>query len=707
MMLMPLICAVMMPAKVASQTLPDFYELFHTWHFASQKYGDPQDTYGKIIQGWYIPQGKKYKVSGNECYADRPIQLQMHLKENSHSYINRIPFIIHTNFSGDNYEKGKYIRCQVFSTNTGKALSGVFHINDGDEYFFDGTDVEYRITGNVRGHEYYQNRWHDVWLPLTGTFGITDLDRITYSTTEGYYDPTNDKTHVAGDWSAAFSWDNTSANKRTDVTNWDGKQGRGSMDPVYEIANGVFTYPASNWKMGLWSGSPYTTQLIVRSEKGNIITMEVGDEDYAKDSYQKKTTKAVGMDAASLGTVNKWGRVDSLCREGNNGWLKLEATAVNYITNPGVTYELKVTCKDASGNPQPFQIGAVRFLESANTSGKFYTTPKDEDDLMGNPHDSWRDLDLDMSWDNDGFKFDNEKYAPSLSKNKFNKFSFFDRGTNLNCIVYANAYTVIGSQDLKHAQPVNVVTGVLADYDHDTGKPTTRVCQELRLTDYNKGVSSEDDGAYYNNNGFLNKYTFTAGKVSYDRSFNTDYATVYLPFALTKAELQEAFGAEACEYKSQDDKNAYFNTITNGTKANEPFMVMPAKSGANLVNLTKKEVPPTPDEATSGMIGVYNYQKIGSGAFMFENDKFMPTASDADLKPFRAYFKPGGSTTAKYFNFVIDNGTEGIDSVQTESGIDSHAPVYSISGQLISENGNRAGLQKGVYIQGNKKFIIK
>jgi hypothetical protein len=417
------------------------------------------------------------------------------------------------------------------------------------------------------------------------------------------------------------------------------------------------------------------------------------------------------MDATSLGTVNKWGRVDSLYREGNNGWLKLEATAVNYL-NPNATYALKVTCKDASGNPQPFQIGAVRLLESANTPYRFYTTSKDDDDLMGNPHSAWRDIDFGMGWDGVGLRFNDERFAPSLSKTQVNKFSFFDRGTDLNCLVYVNPYTVIGSQDLfdgeKHTHPVNVVTGVPADFDQ-YGNPTTRICQELRLTDYNKGVSYADDDEYFNNNEFLNNYTFTAAKVNYDRSFNTNYATVYLPFALTKDEVQKAFGAEAYQYKSQDDANVYFSPITEGTTANEPFMVKSAKPGANLVNLTEREVLASPDEATSpsGMTGIYYFQEIGSGSFMFENNKFMPTAADADLKPFRAYFKPSGPTTAKYFNFVIDNNTTGIDGVQAEDDIDSHAPIYNISGQMVSENGNRAGLQKGVYIQDNRKFIIK
>ncbi len=92
---------------------------------------------------------------------------------------------------------------------------------------------------------------------------------------------------------------------------------------------------------------------------------------------------------------------------------------------------------------------------------------------------------------------------------------------------------------------------------------------------------------------------------------------------------------------------------------------------------------------------------------MFQNGKFMPTASNADLKPFRAFFKPSGPTNARVFNFVIDNKTLGIESMASDIEADGHSPIYSISGQMISKDGNRAGLKKGVYIQNNKKFIIR
>ena len=614
-LLVPAALAMLLPTRVMAQAKPkSIQDMFKTWHMSSSETGDTQDTYGKLIQGYYIPNGVRYKSGTEYLYVDDPVQMQIYLKENTHSYINRIPFIFYTNFSGVNYEEGKDIQCQIFDRSTNE-LSEIFYINNGDEYYFDNPNVEYRLTGNAHVFVYNANtgKWKNQWKELIANFDITDFDRITYSTTEGFYKPAEDYSHVSGDWTAAFSWDGTTATNKTDVTNWDMKRGAESIDPVYEISNGSYTFASQSWKMNLKTSTYYTTQLIVRSGKDNMITLEVGTKNIGNTYYQSKTIKSVGMDASSMGTVNAVGRVDSLFREANNGWMKIEATAANYNYDASSrTYGFKVTCKDASGNPQPFQIGAVRILESANTPGMFYTTSKDANNLMADPHNSWRDIDFGMQWDGVGYKFADEKKAPALSKSAVNKFSFFDRGSNLNCIVYANPYTVIGTKEMiggiKHAHPVNVVTGVLADYD-DSGKPTTRKCQELMLTDYDKSV--EEPGKYANSNTFKNNYAFTADKVGYDRNFNTNYATICLPFSLTAEDLGKLGVTEAFEYTSQDVNNVYFKSITS-TKADVPFMVKPIQGGAQLKSLSGRKVTKTPEAPTSGMIRTYKFQDIGS-----------------------------------------------------------------------------------------------
>lgn len=75
-------------------------------------------------------------------------------------------------------------------------------------------------------------------------------------------------------------------------------------------------------------------------------------------------------------------------------------------------------------------------------------------------------------------------------------------------------------------------------------------------------------------------------------------------------------------------------------------------------------------------------------------------------------FEAGFSASSKYqSSFFGDdelnsNETTSVDQVVIVAGDDNQA-IYNLSGQLVSKNGNLDGLQKGVYVKGGKKFIVK
>lgn len=75
-------------------------------------------------------------------------------------------------------------------------------------------------------------------------------------------------------------------------------------------------------------------------------------------------------------------------------------------------------------------------------------------------------------------------------------------------------------------------------------------------------------------------------------------------------------------------------------------------------------------------------------------------------------FVAGISASSKYqSSFFGDdelnsNETTSVDQVVIVAGDDDQA-IYNLSGQLVSKNGNLDGLQKGVYVKGGKKFIVK
>ena len=75
-------------------------------------------------------------------------------------------------------------------------------------------------------------------------------------------------------------------------------------------------------------------------------------------------------------------------------------------------------------------------------------------------------------------------------------------------------------------------------------------------------------------------------------------------------------------------------------------------------------------------------------------------------------FVAGFSASSKYqSSFFGDdelnsNEPTSVDQVVIVAGDDDQA-IYNLSGQLVSKNGNLDGLQKGVYVKGGKKFIVK
>ncbi len=75
-------------------------------------------------------------------------------------------------------------------------------------------------------------------------------------------------------------------------------------------------------------------------------------------------------------------------------------------------------------------------------------------------------------------------------------------------------------------------------------------------------------------------------------------------------------------------------------------------------------------------------------------------------------FKAGFSASSKYQSSffgddeLYSNETTSVDQVVIVAGDDDQA-IYNLSGQLVSKNGNLDGLQKGVYVKGGKKFIVK
>ena len=179
------------------------------------------------------------------------------------------------------------------------------------------------------------------------------------------------------------------------------------------------------------SSDTYTLQAIVRSEKGAKITLNLTTQD-AKGNGVKasKTVLGLGMDENTHSTVNGYGCVDTvysilsdqeLMDMGipynyipKGGWQKLEAT----VGSVSADDELDISIT----SDKDFDLNDVVLLKDANTPGHYLTTVPA------------------IAGDNSGYYEENNSpydyYKFSLTDYK--KFSFFDRGPNVNRVVFMN-----------------------------------------------------------------------------------------------------------------------------------------------------------------------------------------------------------------------------------------------------------------------------
>ena len=205
--------------------------------------------------------------------------------------------------------------------------------------------------------------------------------------------------------------------------------------------------------------------------------------------------------------------------------------------------------------------------------------------------------------------------------------------------------------------------------------------------------------------------------------------------------------------------------------AHEPYMVYPTKDSDDPKNFVVKEYEAIPGSPLPTIIqsveiqysnGMQNQSENEAGDYRFIGNYISQTAKDENVRvPVNSYFYgkatasdteskfwfwpydaaltwPSNKCTVQttdaslgmqdaidFFNFEAglsassktqsslfgedvfeDNGTTSIDKVEIVAGEDSQE-IYNISGQLVSSNGTFAGLPKGIYVKGGKKFVVK
>lgn len=531
------------------------------------------------------------------------------------------------------------------------------------------SSISFNIVYQNGGYYYYESANHNsTTAPLVfSADDASDKDLRSKGRHDINHVTTGDKTHyLSSDWTN--SPETESKTTTTVEDNWTGSTATVNVVPKGTTIKQEVT--------GLTAGTPYTVQMIVRGKSGATGKLSLNDATEGTATDNKTFT---GYDAA--GCITTDGRVEALLSGTNNGWQKLEAVAK---ATDGGTLAISLA---ATG--EELQLSDVTLLDNANTVGHVWTKAPTSNDVT----------EYDLS-----------------DRKTANAFSFFDRGDNKNSIVYANANTVLGMS------PYTYNVAVSSDGSNYT-------MQTLALTDQAQdGTTASGNVAKFYASGWnygVGK-DFTASAVQFDRTFSAGVkAAVCFPFALDKDKMESMFGTGAKAYTvTAVDANKMIVTAveaTSGIAANTPCLLEPGSDYKTSNKLTGSfELTKTSDVSLSASAGTgytfegtYDYKKVyfndTEHCYSFDPTlngrfKYVSKIQGGIVKPFRAYIKANTVAPAKVFRLVINSTTTGL--VDAELNEVSNAPIYSVTGVLVSANGNRNGLPNGVYIQDGKKFVI-
>lgn len=204
---------------------------------------------------------------------------------------------------------------------------------------------------------------------------------------------------------------------------------------------------------------------------------------------------------------------------------------------------------------------------------------------------------------------------------------------------------------------------------------------------------------------------------------NSSWATMVLPFGMTKQQVEEVFGAGTVVANlitsSGTSHSVEMETTSGEIKPNVPFLIQGVSNDSPfLIKGINSIVVPEPLETTSHFQFIGNYTNRGKVPFT-TSDYFYMAATDEkpaglytvksdgtemNLLGYRAYFHAINGNAGSSIAMVFDNET-GIETVGAESAT---FDIYTLSGQVLKVNANgTAGLPKGVYVIRGKAIVVK
>jgi hypothetical protein len=199
--------------------------------------------------------------------------------------------------------------------------------------------------------------------------------------------------------------------------------------------------------------------------------------------------------------------------------------------------------------------------------------------------------------------------------------------------------------------------------------------------------------------------------VTVEREFKAGWNAVVLPFAMTAAEVTEAFGekSELAVYDGDEGTGSvtvHFKKIEGNDKfisAGYPYMLWleAPVSGLKFTKNISSTLTTAPG-TNFDFVGVYATTDVDAGDYFVAGGVFKRATTNNTVKPFRAYLK-AKTAGVRSINFVVNDGgiSTAIDNLEIE-GLNNAEGAYNLSGQKV-QTLNR----KGLYIINGKKVYVK
>ena len=252
-------------------------------------------------------------------------------------------------------------------------------------------------------------------------------------------------------------------------------------------------------------------------------------------------------------------------------------------------------------------------------------------------------------------------------------------------------------------------------------------------------IGEPDDGRikFNENSASLPKYTAgEKGDVTMTRSIKAGHwSTIVLPFTLTKAKAEAAFGADVqvaeftgfeTTYSDEDDVTPDAITIKltpltmtarKGMTGGKPYMIKTSQDittfQADDVTLTDAvtDVPGADDFDTAGKLtGSLVATTIPADGLYVSDNKFWYSAGQTAVKAFRCWFELGAvldqeTDFGARVYLAFEDETTGIKAIDNFT-ISQSDNCYDLSGRKIVKSSN-GKMPKGLYIVNNKKVVVK